>query len=350
MRFAYSFVLKSLRRRITSFGIERGGDHRDALRELIDEELRLVGVAGGKVFDLRFHRAGLQFVEVEQSERMNLDVGGDDEFLAGKADAVVGDERERKRFLGIADVHHHFGFRTAEAFEVGALHVELKASFIDKTRVALGAGYGDHLAVLQNLRAVFGADDGRHAQFAADDGGVAGAPAAIGDDGGGLFHDRLPVRIGLVGDQNLALLELADELRALDDAHRARGNLLADAASGDEHRPAMLEFVNLDHVHVALRLHSFRPGLEDEQFAGVSVLRPFDVHRRRVPFLGRVVVFDDAGPAGELQDFLVGDRELRAVAGRDRNVLHHLSAADVINEFEFLCANDLLKDRFEPGL
>jgi hypothetical protein len=34
---------------------------------------------------------------------------------------------------------------------------------------------------------VAAADDGRHAEFARDDGGVAGAPAAVGDDGRARF-------------------------------------------------------------------------------------------------------------------------------------------------------------------
>ena len=93
----------------------------------------------------------------------------------------------------------------SQVFEVGPLHLERQHALIDESRVALGAGHGDHLAVREHVGAVLGADDGRHAQFAADDGGVAGAAAAVGDDGGGLFHDRLPVGVGLVGDEHLAL-------------------------------------------------------------------------------------------------------------------------------------------------
>jgi len=89
----------------------------------------------------------------------------------------------------------------AEVLEIRALHVEGQRTFIDKARVALGAAHGDHLAVLQRVGPVLGADDGRHAEFTADDGRMAGAPAAIGDDGGSLFHDGLPVGIGLVGHE-----------------------------------------------------------------------------------------------------------------------------------------------------
>jgi len=42
--------------------------------------------------------------------------------------------------------------------------------------------------------------------------------------------------------------------------------------------------------------------------------------------------------------------ELGAVPGRDGNVLHHFPAPDVIDEFEFLGADDSLEKRFEPLL
>ena len=70
------------------------------------------------------------------------------------------------------------------------------------------------LAVAEQLGAALGADDGRQAQLAADDGRVAGPAAAIGDDGRRLLHDRLPVGIGLVGDQDFAVAELLQVLHA----------------------------------------------------------------------------------------------------------------------------------------
>ncbi len=75
---------------------------------------------------------------------------------------------------------------------------------------------GDLLAVAEQLGAPLGADDGRQAQLAADDGGVAGPAAAIGDDGRRLLHRRFPVGIGLVGDEDLAVAELVQVLHALD--------------------------------------------------------------------------------------------------------------------------------------
>ena len=47
-----------------------------------------------------------ELVEVEQRQRMDLDVGGDDEFHPRQADAVVGNEGKREGLLGIGEVHH----------------------------------------------------------------------------------------------------------------------------------------------------------------------------------------------------------------------------------------------------
>ena len=70
------------------------------------------------------------------------------------------------------------------------------------------------------LRGIAAADHRGNAQLARDDGRVTGAAAAVGDDGRGALHDRLPVRIGHVGDQHVAGLH-ARHLGGV--AHHARG-------------------------------------------------------------------------------------------------------------------------------
>ena len=81
---------------------------------------------------------------------------------------------------------------------------------------------------------------------------------------------------------------------------------------------ARLEVIGLEDVAILPRLHGLGPRLDDEQFAGAAVLGPFDVHRRPAPALGGVVVFDDAGPARELQDLVVGNGKARCGLGRAR--------------------------------
>ena len=106
------------------------------------------------------------------------------------------------------------------------LHVEREFAFVNETDISFGAGDGDRLSVANDSVAVFRSDDGGKPELATDDGGVAGAAAAIGHDGGGFFHDRFPIGIGLVGDQHFAFLKFGEMIGVLDHAHRAGRDLL----------------------------------------------------------------------------------------------------------------------------
>ena len=269
-------------RTITSRGIKRRGDHRHALGQLIDEELRLVGIAGRQTVDLRLI-GGRDAVGMQQGQRMDLDVGADDELQARQPDAVVGKLRQAECFLGIADVHHDLGLGPRRASsDRRRCTSNFSCAFIDEARLPLGARHGDLLARLAARRCRFRADDRRQAQLAADDGGVAGPPAAVGDDRRRLLHRRLPVGIGLVGHEHIARLDFAEIVRTLDDAHRSDRDLLPDAAAADEHRPLLVQLVDFQLLSPSLRLHRFRPGLHDEELARAAVLGPFHIHRRRI--------------------------------------------------------------------
>src|SRR5262245_22458293 len=58
--------------------------------------------------------------------------------------------------------------------------------------------------------------------------------------------------------------------------------------------------------------------LQNEQLAGQSVLRPFEVHRLRMSRQLGVMLFNQAGPARQLQDFVVAEREAAALFVRRR--------------------------------
>ncbi len=56
----------------------------------------------------------------------------------------------------------------------------------------------------------------------------------IRHDGGGAFHDRNPIRICRTGDKDRTIDETADILRALDQAHAAGYDSIADAKSREK--------------------------------------------------------------------------------------------------------------------
>ncbi|CAM5197085.1 hypothetical protein CDEN61S_01267 [Castellaniella denitrificans] len=231
---------------------------------------------------------------------MDVDVVVDDEFQARQADAAVGNLGEVEGQLRVADVHHDLQADVGHLAPAHFLDLGLDQAVVDAALVALGAGHGDLAAVGQHVGGVGAAHHGRDAQFARDDGRMAGAPAPVGDDGRGQLHDGFPVGIGHVGDQDVAGAHLVHFGGVGHDAHRARADLLADGAAGDEDLAGGLQAVAfLDVVVALLRLDGFRAGLEDVELAVHPVAAPFDVHR------ALVVLFDDGRVAGQLDDLVV---------------------------------------------
>ena len=183
------------------------------------------------------------------------------------------------------------------------------------------------------------ADDRGEPELAAHDRGVAGPAAAVGHDRRRALHDRLPVRIGLVGDEDLAGLEVGELLDRLDHA-----DPVPDAATADEHAPWRVEAIGLEHRVGLARLHGLGPRLDHEQLAGDPVLGPLDVHRALAALAGGVVRLDQAAPAGEGEDVVIAEREPRPIAGGHGHVLRHLAAAGGVDELELLRAQVLGED------
>src|SRR5699024_1880397 len=138
--------------------------------------------------------------------------------------------------------------------------------------------YRDRRTVNQLDAGITGADHRRNAQFTGDDGRMAGAPATIGDNGGGALHDRFPIRIGHIRNQDVAGLDTVHFGDRLDVAHFAGADALADGAAFGQNVAARgLDPVALQGTAVAA-LYRFRARLQDVQLAGLAVLAPFNVH------------------------------------------------------------------------
>ncbi len=174
---------------------------------------------------------------------------------------------------------------------------------------------------------------------------MTGAPAAIGHDGRGPFHHRLPVGIGHVGDQNIAVLDLVHLLDRGNVAHAARAHTLADRAAFDQHiMTGRIQLITLERRGVGF--HGFGPGLQDEELAGLAVLAPFDIHRPAV------VALDDQGLGGERFGIGVGEREPRLIGGVHVHELGGLAMAAIggIDHLDGLAALDPTQDRRAPGI
>src|SRR5690606_42092161 len=107
--------------------------------------------------------------------------------------------------------------------------------------------------------------------------GVIRAPAAVGHDGGGQLHDRLPIGVGHVGDQHIALLDAVHLAGTFDDPNDASRCLRVDGTADDQRFAPAPHAVARQHAARAA-LDCFGPGLDHVDVTVLPVLDPLDVH------------------------------------------------------------------------
>src|SRR6185503_2111494 len=81
------------------------------------------------------------------------------------------------------------------------------------------------------------------------------------------------------------------QVRPLNEAGLAGGDLLADRLAGRQHRPLPIQPICLDLRDIGLDPGD-RPGLHDIELSVLAVLGPFDIHRGRLAGQGGVMLLD----------------------------------------------------------
>ena len=285
-------------------GMKRRGDGADTLGETADE----VGAA--------IRRASRQPVNVpllvrpelvvfQQRARVHLDAVIDDELQARQPHTVIRQEGIFKGLIGIAHIHHDFRARPVRRIQRNALDAEFLCALVDLSGIALGATHRHAHAAADDLGGVATTHDGWNAQLARDDGGMTGASAAVGDDGGGGFHYRFPVGIGHVCHQHLAGAQFRHIGCGLDHVRCAARDTAANAFPGGQDLAARFQRINLVHVARLARTHGLGARLQDIEFPVHAVLGPFDVHRSILARELRIMPFDLHGIPRQLQCFIV---------------------------------------------
>ena len=306
-------------------GVEGCGNGGHAFDQLLDEELLRCCVTTRTAIDL-VTQAGRHLAEVEDRLRMDADHVVDDELETRETHPLVGDLCELEGELGVAHVHHDLDWNLGQIAHVGGDDLELQLAAVHIAGVAFGAGHGDRFTLMQDIGRIAATHDRRNAQLARDDGSVAGAPATVGDDGGGTLHHRLPVGIGHVGDEHVARLHAVHLGSVTDHAHHAGTDLLADGTPVGHGLAVLLETVLFHHQTGVLTLHGLRTRLQDVELAVVAILAPLDVHR------AAVVLLDDDRVAGELEHILVAERETVAVSLGHVDGAHGLARHSLVGE------------------
>ncbi len=327
------------------FRVEGRRQGADAFYQLLDVEANRVVVAGDALVDA-FFQVGRQARIVQQRLGVHADHAVDDELQACQPDTGVGQLGEVEGAVRVADVHHDLERQFRHGIDRVLLDVEAQLAFEDKAGIAFGTGNGHALAVFQYLGSVAATDNRRDTQLTGDDRCVAGTATAVGDDGTGALHHRFPVRVGHVGDQHVAWLDLVHFRYVVDDANLAGADTLANGTAFDQHGAFLFEQVAFHDVGAGTALHRLRAGLDDVQLAIVTVLGPLDVHR------ALVVLLDDHGLLGQLADLGIGQAEASTLGAVDFDGLDRTAGLGfvAIDHLDRLAAQVTAQDGRAAGL
>ena len=163
-------------------------------------------------------------------------------------------------------------------------------------------------------------------------------------DGGRPRHDRHPVGIGHLGDQDRVVLEAVDLGRGVELAHLPGRHRVADAEPAHEPLAFALDRVRLERPGLPAGLDRLGTGLHDIKVAGRAVLGPLHVHRPPV------VLLDGDSPAGQLQDLRIVEHVCRALAARRADHPRPWRARRGVDRLLELLSEGLVDDRHEPRL
>ena len=157
-------------------------------------------------------------------------------------------------------------------------------------------------------------------------------------------HDRHPVGIGGARNQNGAVDKPTNFLWTFDQADAPRHHGIANAQAREKATPFRFDAVGTQCTCFAAGLHGLRSCLHNEQLTRLAVFRPFHVHGPPI------VLLDDAGPAGKLEDVIVVQDEPGALSSRGRDVACRTLASRCIDHLLGFLSELLLDDRRQRPL
>ena len=298
-------------------GPEGGPNLANALSEFAHKEGDFVVVAGSKLVNLFFEGARLERTEIDERERMNPDVRGDNEFLARKPYSLVGEEGVHKCALGTPHVEAEFSLDLGDVSDVVSALLPFQLAFVHAAHAPAACVNSDKLSRLDFLCGVPRSDDCGDAKLAADDCRVRGAPAFLGDDGGGNFHNRLPVGVGNLGNENFAGLELVELCGLGNDTRLARNNFGAYRDALHHRRLVGMQRVVGAGEILFFRLHGLGTRLHNVELPTLAILGPFHIHRYGVPCAAAVMLLNLHAPAREREYLVISEHKTVALFWRN---------------------------------
>ena len=163
-------------------------------------------------------------------------------------------------------------------------------------------------------------------------------PPLVRNDPRHPLHDRHPVGVGHFSYQDGIVFHLVDVVGTENAADFTGGDRIPNAQSCQNLLPLLLQLIGTQGAGGLLGLHRLGSGLDDKQLAGFAILGPLHIHGLAV------VGFDGAGPAPQLQNFVVLQHKATPLLAGGFHRRGSFTALVGVNHFLFFAAPLLLHD------
>ena len=147
---------------------------------------------------------------------MDFDRVVDNKFLPRQTHSVVRDKRLGERLIRLGEIHHYFHFRFFDLANVCFFYLKIKQPFIDVSFLAFRAVDCYVLSVFDNFRRISRSHHAGNSKLPRDNRRVASSSAGICHNRRGDFHNRFPVRISHLRNQNFSSFKTFNTAHILD--------------------------------------------------------------------------------------------------------------------------------------
>ena len=289
-----------------------------------------------------------RLTNLNQIQRMLMDIGSPDELLAHQANAIAGQSAVFFCQLGVAQIHINLGAGGREIFcsSNNLLSRLFSLGFFNDAFInnAMSCING-YINAIRNsggssFTAALSTNDAGNTQLAGYDGSVAGHAAAIGYNSLRLLHSRYPVGSGHFGYQNFAFLELVNAGRIQNYMYAASHITRASRQTFDNYFAVSSHFLLLFRCatifFIATAPYGFRASLQDVNLVVALVNAPFHIH------VAAIVSFNFLSAFSQFFDLSIG--QLLLVLFIQRNHYFFAVASSLTNQLDILTIDILLND------
>ena len=209
-------------------GIKRRRNHPYPFRYFVDKKPLRIIISPHR-FSHSFHLINFFALrKFYQCHRMCRHVIGNDKLHPCQSYSVIWEFSHFECDIGVTDVHIELRYSRSKIAQIDIGDLIINQPRIHTTALPLSTAHRHFIAIMQHVRRIHRSYDCRNTDLTCYNSGMTCPSSSIGDHSRCFFHDRFPVRIGDVGDKDIAGIKFLTLMRRMDDFYPTGADFFPD--------------------------------------------------------------------------------------------------------------------------